>query len=315
MTTFDARVDVVYVGATARSGSTIIEHHLAEALAAVAIGETVYLWHRGVESDHRCGCGERFSRCPFWTRVIEQGQVLGRHADGLRELWEGQLHRLTAIPRIVLRGRRDRTLAAAADAYDELFRAVAEVGGRAIIVESSKHPAFWLFLRLVPRARLHTLHVIRDSRAVAFSWRRKVVRPESSFQRTEHMLLIPHWRTALNWLVVNLLYLAIRRRPHHGEFVTLRYEDFATNPEASIDRVRARLGLAGEGERSGRPSGADGTLHHSVSGNPVRFDPDRLAHISLDDEWRSAMPLRFRALVTVLSLPLLVGQGYVRRRG
>jgi Sulfotransferase family len=307
-----ARVDVIYIGATARSGSTIVEHYLAETLGAAAVGETVYLWSRGVESDHRCGCGERFSRCPFWTRVVREGRLLDRHADGLRELWEGQWHRVWAIPRLVLRGRRDGTLAAAADAYEALFRAVAAVSGRATVIESSKHPAFWLFLRLVPRIRLHTLHVVRDSRAVAFSWRRTVVKPELS-ERKAHMLLIPHWRTAVNWLIINLLYLAIRGRAHRGGFTTLKYEDFATNPEESIERVRERLGFDASLDAARPQSSEHRAVQHSVSGNPVRFDRDRLSHISLDDEWRTSMPRKRQALVTVLSFPLLVTHRYIWR--
>lgn len=40
-----------------------------------AAGEVRYLWQRGLLEDRWCGCGERFTRCPFWQDVL--GRAFG----------------------------------------------------------------------------------------------------------------------------------------------------------------------------------------------------------------------------------------------
>ena len=305
----DSPIDVIYIGGTGRSGSTILEYHLAEAISAVAVGETVFLWDRGMKGDELCGCGKPFSQCPFWTSVAVGGAI-DEHRHAFEMFWEGHWHRLKAIPRLMVSGRRVPTVDAAARAYGDLFEAIAKTAGRPVIVDSSKEAAFWLFLRYVPGIRVHTLHIVRDSRAVAHSWRRAVLKPELAHRRAEHMGIIPYWKSALKWLVVNLTFSTVRGHAHSGEFVTVRYEDFATEPEASLDRILSRLGPYVR-ETADDATSTPHAVQHSVSGNPVRFDRARLARITLDEEWRRAMPARHRRVVTVLSLPLLLGYRYL----
>src|SRR3712207_4624499 len=66
---------VLYLGGLGRSGTTVLERVLGELPGACSVGELVHLWQRGVLDDETCGCGEPFSRCPFWSEV-------GRRAFG-----------------------------------------------------------------------------------------------------------------------------------------------------------------------------------------------------------------------------------------
>ena len=66
---------VLFVGGLGRSGSTLLELLLAQSADVCAVGEVVHLWERALGADERCGCGERFTACPFWPRV-------GEHAFG-----------------------------------------------------------------------------------------------------------------------------------------------------------------------------------------------------------------------------------------
>ncbi len=275
------------------------------------MGETVYLWNRGVLSDHRCECGEPFSRCSFWTDVMDQARIHELYSVAFERMWEQRSHSLRAIPRLLIRGRRDPNFHAAASAWGALFRAIAGVAGSTIVIESSKEPAFWLFLRLVPNIRVRTVHVVRDSRAVAFSWHRRPVRPELAHQRVELMGVVPYWKSAIKWSVVNLVFMTFRGRLHRGAFMTVKYEDFARSPDSCLSTIERRLGLEPASTATPRPRSEPHLAQHSVSGNPVRFEPDRLAKVSLDREWRSSMPRRARALVAVLTLPLLIAYGYV----
>jgi len=62
-------VRVLYIGGLGRSGSTLIERLLGQVPGVCAVGELVHLWDRGITEDERCGCGEPFRQCPFWSQV------------------------------------------------------------------------------------------------------------------------------------------------------------------------------------------------------------------------------------------------------
>src|SRR6476469_6184391 len=63
---------VLYVAGTGRSGSTLLARILDRADGVFAAGEVRYMWQRGLVEDRLCGCGERFSECPFWRDVLER---------------------------------------------------------------------------------------------------------------------------------------------------------------------------------------------------------------------------------------------------
>ena len=70
-------VKVAFVGATGRSGSTLVARVLGGAPGACSVGELCWIWNYGVLNDRPCGCGEPFSACPFWTAVGERGSAAG----------------------------------------------------------------------------------------------------------------------------------------------------------------------------------------------------------------------------------------------
>jgi hypothetical protein len=52
---------------------------------------------------------------------------------------------------------------------------------------------------------------------------------------------------------------------------------------------------------------------HGVAGSRSRFAAGRI-ELELDDAWRSTLPKRARRVVTAMTLPQLVGYGYVGHR-
>jgi hypothetical protein len=68
----------------------------------------------------------------------------------------------------------------------------------------------------------------------------------------------------------------------------------------------------GEWTEADRKVPVDLGVHHSIGGNPVRFDQGPI-RLTLDEEWRSAMGAGSKALVTAISWPLLAWYGYLGR--
>src|SRR5919201_2464721 len=63
---------VLFIGGLGRNGSTLVDRVLGQTPGVVAVGELVFLWQRALLDGERCGCGEPFRSCPFWSEVGER---------------------------------------------------------------------------------------------------------------------------------------------------------------------------------------------------------------------------------------------------
>jgi hypothetical protein len=156
--------------------------------------------------------------------------------------------------------------------------------------------------------------VVRDSRAVAFSWARPVSRPDSA--TTTYMTTYTPAAAAGHWNVQNQAMQLLARTG--TPMLRVRYEDLVAAPEATLTSVAAFAGRPSGGRELGFLGRTDGSAWadlgtaHTASGNPMRFRTGRIP-ISADERWRSAMPPAHRRTVTALTFPLLTAYGYARR--
>src|SRR5439155_1372151 len=72
------------------------------------------------------------------------------------------------------------------------------------VIDSSKAPSSAFVLRRVPTIDLEAIHLIRDSRGVAYSWAKRIVRPDTPGQVTL-MHRYPAYRVGARWITRNAL--------------------------------------------------------------------------------------------------------------
>lgn len=305
-----SRTTVLYLGGFGRSGSTLVERVLGAAQGWVNIGELVDLARSVAPADELCGCGATFSTCPVWTAV-------GEVAFGG---WSPEvLDRLTRLQRAAARQRHlpgmlgglppSRSLTALRADYQRIYHAVAEVTGAEVVVDASKGPAFGLALAGAPGVDLRMLNVVRDPRAVAWSWQRHVERPHTG-AGAEEMWRIPAHRSAAQWSALQLEMAAIATRGGMP-FARLRYEDFVADPVQTLVSATGELGLTLTADDL--PTVEEGRVvlgpSHGLSGNPGRFRSGSI-ELRRDDRWTTQMPAADRTVVTTLTAPLLRAYGY-----
>lgn len=301
---------VLYVGGTSRSGSTLLECLTARLDGVVVLGEVTHLWRRGLLEDQLCACGQPFSRCPFWQQV-------GRTAFGGWERVDVEhvlrlADRVDRQRRLPVTGRRRPPRSVAAPAreyagyYRRIYEAAATVAGAAVVVDSSKVPPTGMAVSHDPDLDLRVLHIVRDSRGVAYSWTKTVARPETA--TGEPMPRFGVRSSAVQWAAHNLEMELFRRR--RVPMVRVRYEDLVDDAAAVLGDAWRALDLPGDGRlpMTG-PRSIELRPTHSVAGNPMRF---RLGVTELrpDLEWRRAMPASQRRVATAITLPLLRAYGY-----
>ncbi|WP_255955003.1 sulfotransferase [Streptomyces odontomachi] len=292
---------VVYLTGWCRSGTTLIGNLIGELPGAVHVGEVHYLYRHGVLTDgtnDSCGCGTRIAECPLWSGVLAR---LGA-PDSVPEL-TGRQRRLLRTRHTAARlsgaaGPRRATAAALAD-LERLHTAIAAESGASIIVDSGKYPAEAATLCGSTAVRTHVLHVVRDPRAIAESWRRP----------KDYIPAMSAWRSTAYWVAFNRAsHLVGQAFP--DRYRCIRYEDFAAEPRETLGAVLADWGLADE-----PPVTADGTaelsVNHTVTGNPDRFRHGAVT-IRPDDRWRARTPPATRLVSGLVAAPWLGRYGYRR---
>lgn len=304
---------ILYIAGCGRSGSTLMMRLLAEATGGVAVGEVYHLWHHGYLEDFICGCGVRFSECPFWAEVHQRlldGAEQNLDAARMRRL-QRRVHGPLALVSLRVAALRTRAYRAAFGEYarvlGDLYRAIADAAKVDVVIDSSKSPQLARMLELLPDTEVHVLHLVRDSRATAWSWKR--VRDEPALGTPgATMHRFPVWRSAMEWTANHAILLFDRRQA--ASYTMCRYEDFVKDPHGELARA-----LTWTSGPDAWEAGGEYVLQrsHSVTGNPNRFLSGKVA-IAADAEWEAYMPVRDRVVVTAISWPLLKWFRYPLRR-
>jgi Sulfotransferase family len=312
------RVRVLYIGGLGRSGSTLIERLTGQLPGVRAVGELVHLWDRGITDDERCGCGEPFRQCPFWSQVGKAAFGGWDEVDVSRvAALRAQVDRNRFIPALARRHVRPKMrqpLTEYTSYYARLYAAVAGVSGCDLVVDSSKHPSLAHCLRWQPDVDLRVLHLVRDPRAVAYSWSRQVLRPDTDTQ--SYMTKYSSATAAKQWNVQNAAFHLLARSG--VPTMRLRYEDFTAEPELTLHQIARFAGRPAQDSypfltTHGTSWAAQLACGHSVSGNPMRFTTGQVL-ISRDEKWQASMSQAQQRAVTALTLPLLAGYGYLGAR-
>ncbi|GAA2512243.1 sulfotransferase [Winogradskya humida] len=301
---------VLYIAGWGRSGTTILDNILGSYGPVFTTGELFYLWRRGLNQGRICGCGTGLRLCRTWRDILDVAYA-GRT---LRPKRTAALQRRVARVRDTCRLSRAELTGEQLDYRDEMYRlyaAIHTVTGADLIVDSSKVPSGAAVLAQMPEVESYLVHMVRDPRAVAYSWMRPKDLPDVAVARTmaEHGAA----ESSTNWLTWNLLIESLARGRFAGRAQRIRYEDFVAAPRDMVESLLGLVGLAAEPGPFEGDASVRLNINHTVSGNPSRF---RTGPVTLraDNAWQAHQPWRPRAVSTAISLPLLHRYGYTPRR-
>ncbi len=310
-----AKVPVLYVGGLGRSGSTLLNDMLGQHGSLVSGGEIVHIWQRGLVENNLCGCGEKFQSCEFWTEVGERAYGGWDQLDlDAAMKAKHMVDRNRFVPHLLapfLFRSIKEPLAEYGDIVVSLLRAIRDVAGVPVVVDSSKQISTALMYRQIDDVDLRITHLIRDARGVAYSWtktKKKVEVTDTDAMMNQYHPGLMGWR----WLSWNVVFASMRGLG--VPVMTLQYEDVITNPRKALARVMEFAGVetgdldyVGESSVNLQPT-------HSVAGNPSRFKHGDI-ELRLDEAWQQKLEPKMRNLVTAITYPLLRRYGYKAKGG
>lgn len=296
-------IQLIYIAGAGRSGSTLLSNILGQLPGAVSVGELYYLWERGLEDNILCGCGTPVRECAFWMRVLERTRELSGVQNVKAVLRAGVKNTRTRHMLWLQTGAGRRRFVSRSQPFiyllQSMYRAIAEQTGCASIIDASKFPTYCYLLTQTPNIDVTVVHLIRDARAVGFSWQRRKYNPDADglFGR------MSTGRSALIWDVWNIGAEMMRRFSPSERYYRLRYETFVEQPEQALGDIIRVAGLDARPENVITDGMVTMRQGHTIGGNPVRFE--RSMRLRLDTEWQRVMPTTKWALTTALTWPLL----------
>jgi len=310
-------VKVLFLAGKGRSGGTLLAALLGQLPGFFNIGELNRLWDWGLvsdsqrfgsaSSDYRCGCGEPLQACPTWRAILARADQL---APELAPLADAGIDRdQAAVVRWSQTARLFRARPGGHSGWRELdrytaatsavYRAITEVTGARVVVDSSRLPIEPVGLGLVPGVDVKVTQLVRDPRAVVYSWKR--LKRTADYSDDEYMPRFSASYTTASWLARNVVTEAVRRR---GPVEVVQYDDMAREPAAVLRHLAAFVGEpAGDLEFLTSDRAVLAPTHTS-GGNPNRMQSGAIK-IAPDDEWRHGIAARDRAVATAIALPLL----------
>ena len=243
---------MIYIAGTSHSGSTLLDLMLNAHPEIISVGEVlklnrqIKLKKNGTMKVARCSCGASPAlQCEFWSRV--EAKV---REDGC-SLAELDLVNYSTI-------EPDRAPNAI------LFRAIAHVSQKRLIVDSSKIPHRLAHLLKLPEVDVYPIHLVRDPKGQISS-----VLDKSSLLRG-----------ILSYEIVHMqLHRLLRTRPHS----VVCYEDLVREPEGTLNTILKPFDL----KFHPRQLAWAEQVKHSVAGNHLRWETS--SHLNLDERWKSRL--------------------------
>ncbi len=312
------RPKVVYVAGWGRSGSTLLSAALGELPNFVALGETHNMWRSGAVRNRACGCRQPFSDCEHWSQVLATARRDDPGFPSVADIVTAQAHaaRTRHLPLVATRLSsrvRDDAAQRYLRAIGGVYRAVVESTGARVLVDSSKEPVYGRLLEHLD-IDFFVVHLVRDPRAVAYSWLRRKERFRASpGEQPSYMHRHGPLTSSAFWLAWNAIAGGFWRRRLGSRYLLVRYEDFIADPAATLTAV---LRMVGEPVASLPLTGPSSLVlqpNHMISGNPSRFATGSV-QLKEDNEWRSRLLPPVRRRVELATWPLLLRYGYPLRQ-
>jgi hypothetical protein len=312
------KIRLLCIGGTGQNGATLLSRLIGRMPEFVAVGEIGYVWDKALLENVECGCGRPFRDCPFWTKVGQEAfggwdRVDPQEALRLRgavKLKGRPLAHPLSLPFVLKpslwpRYREDH--ARYSELMRRLYEAISTVSANAIIVDSMKRPSHVYMMRGMPGVDLRVVHLVRDSRGVAYSNLKWVQRQDAT--KANFRTRRPPWKAAGRWLWINLAFHALARLGVSS--IRVRYERFVGEPKRELERIARFAGSDARPDDLAFIEGneADLAADHLMAGNRMRLESGVL-RLKVDQGWRTGLTRSERRVVSAVTWPLLRRYGY-----
>lgn len=285
----EEKIPFVFLTSHAFSGSTLTSFLMGMHPEIATVGELTGPARRLDLRTYPCSCGKLFQQDPFWQEVATAVNLYGlsysltNYLDTRFELSTNSLGQ-----RLLAGSFRNSSLEKLRDTVvftlwpdkltqlkeqarrNELFaRAVLDVTGKSIFLDTSKDPMRIRYLPLAPNLDLYVIHLVRDVRGVVASIRSR--HPETNVETAVR-----------SWIGREKNINRLLKTVPANRQIQLNYEDLVTDTLPTLNRLLVFVGA--------QPLKALGDYRETenhILGNKMRKRES--SEIKLDEKWRTAL--------------------------
>jgi hypothetical protein len=300
LTLSNSKIPFVFLTAHAFSGSTLAGFLLGTHPEVATVGELTGPAAHTDLAAYPCSCGALLQEDPFWLAVTavlhryglphQLDQPFGTRFD-LGQSALSQRIRAQSLRHNRLERWRDKALNRFWPGHqaellarvwrNELFaRAVLEVTGKSVFLDTSKNPMRIRYLQLSPHIDLYVIHLVRDVRGVVTS----MMRRKASLTAKQ---------AAKSWLMRERNVARLLQEVPPDRQITVRYEALVTDTLPTLNRLLAFVGAQPLPEMIDFRS-----VEQHILGNKMRKNTS--SEIRLDERWRTALsPEQLQTIQTI----------------
>lgn len=237
------------------SGSTLLDLMLGTHSRIESVGEIInlnkYTDITSTKTDKSCTCGTPLNSCEYWSKIKKNLRFNNLGMINQKKYFQ--------------------------ENNSELIKAILRITGKEIFCDSSKNIQRLENYLSCNFFDVTIVHLIRDGRAVAYSYNNKLQRLLNECKTTNialDELIVANYKNkkSYNFKSAIKLWKQYNRKiskmySKMANYLLIRYEDFVLNPEREISRILSNLGLIYEQSQLN----FDEYQHHNISGNRMRF--------------------------------------------
>ena len=298
---------LLYIAGAGRSGTTFLSLVLSQHPDTQNVGQIRDL-HQAVAESDVCSCGRLVFDCPYWRPVrtrleaeFGKGALDDLARDALTFRQAAKASADWASP--AYRNRIATEQASFLTRLGRLYVLSSEQADGRMLIDSSKSLDLVFALSLIPEISLKILNLVRDPRAVAVSWGKKMKNTEKLRRRTAV------WAN-------RQLAASVLQKHAPADFMLLRYEDLTEAPRDRIGDIQDWAGLPRD--LSSFTSASDTAVswdraHLFRPANETVLKEHRTAMtIKSAESWRAPHNAALHAMAEELCFPVAETLGYVK---
>lgn len=302
-----SKIKVVYIAGIGRSGSTLLTKVLASVKGGFSLNELSFVWENGFDKNRFCSCGLPFRSCPFWKNVISDIQQSGfENEQSLRHIGNA-VPQNRNIPSVIIKpGSIDKKFpffSLYKNILGHLYTSIQKHSKADFLIDSSKIPSYGYAVQKTDELDVYMIHLIRDPRAVAYSWKKEVSRTDGEANLTMEQYSV--FQSTIKWIWGNCITTLLKR---NGKYLFIRYEDFCKQPELYTAQILSFINSSQSKNPIDEKSFVAGE-EHSIWGNPIRMKTGRM-EIKEDNEWRIKLSAFDKFWIGFLTWPFMIFYGY-----
>jgi len=304
---------ILLITGSGRSGSTLLSKLLNEIEGSFNVNELVFTHLNGIERNYPCNTGNKFSASPIWQKIM----TAYRQKNEV-DLLKYQPHRIPNTRKLVRAQLSpfyktdeptNEYFKQYQQAIKDLYHSIFEATGANLIVDSSKIAPFVNVVTQMEAFEVYVLHLVRDPRAVAYSWQKTIKRQDVDAGTNLYMEKRTPTRSSIRWQLVNIFAESLKNKSNL-RYHYLKYENFAKNPAPHIAEILKFLEKPVEEIPVKNNEIVLKATDYGIWGNPnVRQQKD-IVKVRYDDTYKQKLSFKARLTSTLLSMPMLLKYGY-----